>query len=192
MAIELAPCDAFRSPPPTILSSAQHQLNEMISPGCGINLPTPEVASKDAASEAAARRLQQRINRLSAELCCQMQQFSDVSSEVSPELALEPAATSFKRWSDPKELVTRRVRARLTAAQPQKPLQQFDLLIAEASPATCRDGTLLPISPRCTLTPLGRLPTPGIRSELPELALEDFEAAPRYRFEDEARACLAA
>ena len=194
MTISLAPCDAFRFSPSTIANSgAEHHLHEIISPGRGINLPTPEVASKDAASEAAARRLQQRINRLSAEISCQIQHSSDVSNKASPQLALEPAATSFKRWSDPKELVTRRVRARLTAAEPQEPLrfQQFDLLVAEASPAACRGETLPPVSPRCTLTPLpGRLPTPGVRSELEGLA--DFEAAPRYRFDDSARACVSA
>lgn len=177
--------DAFWSAPVSG-SSSQHLHHEMISPG-GINLPTPEVASNDPASEAAARRLQQRINRLSAELCCQVLEFNDVcgiSDEATPGPAPEAAVTSFKRWSDPKELVTRRVRARIAAAQPQQPRTGFELLIAEASPATCRNGTLQPSSPRYTLTPLGRLNTPGCRSEI-----ADFEAAPRYRDEGQARAC---
>ena len=179
--------DVFRSPPPVLTSSSTaYQMYEMISPG-GINLPTPEVASKDAASEAAAKRLQHRMNRLSAELSRQVQQYGDVTDKATPQPATEPASVSFKRWSDPKELVTRRVRARLAAAKPQEPPSRFELVLAEASPATCRDG-MLPASPRCTLTPLERLPTPGCRSELP-LDDADFEVAPRYRGQE---ACLAA
>lgn len=173
--------DAFRSPP-----GSAHHLHEIMSPA--INLPTPEVASQDAASEAAASRLQRRINRLSAEICCQIQQRSDGGDEATPEPPLEPPAKSFKRWTDPKEMVARRVRARLIAASAQDPPPAFGLFVAEASPATCRDGTLLPSSPRCTLTPLGRLPTPGSRSE--ELWLEEiasFEAAPRCRETNDTR-----
>ena len=185
--------DTIRSPL-LILSSFAHPVHDLISPGGISNLPTPEVAIKDEASEAAARRLQHRMNRLSAELCCQVRQPSEVNDDAPPEPASDVAAASFKRWSDPKELVKRRVRARLTASKCQETSPpDLQLLIAEASPATCRDGTLLPLSPRCTLTPLGRLPTPAGRSELSLDEIDTFEAVPRHcGGVDEVRTCLAA